>query len=118
MNDTAYIELHTLRKEYELTCSENAILMKESAEYLERMNNLVYIASDLNTQIKILEEEKASLVTSVRLVNEDKRQLIMEAKRLGNVYEREPSSEVSNQTTHCESTQNENSMQNEQHIIK
>jgi hypothetical protein len=39
----------------------------------------------------------------------------MEAKRLGNVYEPEPSSEVSNQTTHCESTQNENPMQNEQH---
>ena len=77
-NDTAYIELHTLRKEYELICSENAILKKENAEYLERMNNLVYITSDLNTKIKILEEEKASLVTSVRLVNEDKRQLIME----------------------------------------
>jgi outer membrane lipopolysaccharide assembly protein LptE/RlpB len=35
-NDTAYIELHTLRKEYELICSENAILKKENAEYLER----------------------------------------------------------------------------------
>ena len=114
-NDTAYIELHTLRKEYELICSENAILKIENAEYLERMNNLVYITSDLNTKIKILEEEKASLVTSVRLVNEDKRQLIMEAKRLGKVYEPEPSSEVSNQTTHCESIQNENPMQNEQH---
>jgi hypothetical protein len=79
------------------------------------MNNLVYITSDLNTKNKILEEEKASLVTSVRLVNEDKRQLIMEAKRLGNIYEPEPSSEVSNQATHCESTQNENPMQNEQH---
>jgi uncharacterized membrane protein YfhO len=75
----------------------------------------LYITSDLNTKIKILEEEKASLVTSVRLVNEDKRQLIMEAKRLGNVYEPEPSSEVSNQTTHCVSTQSENPMQNEQH---
>jgi hypothetical protein len=39
----------------------------------------------------------------------------MEAKRLGNVYDPEPSSEVSNQTTHCESKQNENPMQNEQH---
>ena len=41
------------------------------------MNNSVYIASDLNTKIRILEEEKACLITSVRLVNEDKRQLIM-----------------------------------------
>ncbi len=48
-----------------------AILKKENAEKLERMTNLVYITSDLNTKIKIIEEEKASLVTSVRLVNED-----------------------------------------------
>jgi hypothetical protein len=39
----------------------------------------------------------------------------MEVKRLGNVYEPEPFSEVSNQATHCESTQNENPIQNEQH---
>lgn len=77
-NDTAYIELHLEKNTNLYICSENAILRKENAEYLERMNNLVYITSDLNTQIKILEEEKASLVTSVRLVNEDKRQLIME----------------------------------------
>jgi hypothetical protein len=39
----------------------------------------------------------------------------MEAKRLGNVYEPKPSSAVSNQATHSESTQNENPIQNEQH---
>ena len=105
-NDAAYIELHTLRKEYELICSDNAILKKENAEHLERMTNLINITSDLNTKIKILEEEKASLVTSVRLINVDNRQLIMEAKRLGSVYDLKPSPEVSNQATHCKRTQN------------
>ncbi len=46
LNDAAYIELHTLKKEYELICSDNAILKKENAEYLERMTNLIYITSD------------------------------------------------------------------------
>ena len=55
-NDTAYIELHTLRKEYELTCSENAILREENAEYLERMNNLgpVYTYPDSFVSANIL----------------------------------------------------------------
>jgi uncharacterized protein (DUF3084 family) len=116
-SDTAYLELHTLRKEYELVCSENANLKKENVEFLERMNNSVYIASDLNTKIRILEEEKACLITSVRLVNEDKRQLIVEANRLRNDYERIPSPDVTNQVVmHSENTQNKKPIQDDRLI--
>ena len=48
--------------------------MRENAEKTERMNNLAYILSDLNTKIKILEDEKASLVTAISLLNDDYRQ--------------------------------------------
>ena len=70
-SDNAHSELDRLRKEYELIRLENANLKEENAKCSERMNNLAYIVSDLNTKIKVLEEEKASLITAVRLINED-----------------------------------------------
>ena len=70
-SDNVHSELDRLRKEYELIRLENANLKEENAKCSERMNNLAYIVSDLNTKIKVLEEEKASLITAVRLINED-----------------------------------------------
>ena len=70
-SDNAHSELDRLRKEYELIRLENANLKEENAKCSERMNNVAYIVSDLNTKIKVLEEEKASLITAVRLINED-----------------------------------------------
>lgn len=32
-NDTVHLELHTLRKEYDIICSENTSLKKENTEY-------------------------------------------------------------------------------------
>ena len=52
--------------------------MKENVKCSERMNNLAYIVFDLNTKIKVLEEEKASLVTAVRLINGDQNNQILE----------------------------------------
>ena len=75
--NTEHTELCKLQHELEVIRRENETIRKENAQYLERMNNLAYIVSDLNTKIKILEEEKASLVTSVRLLNEDYRQIIL-----------------------------------------
>ena len=90
-----------------------AILKKENAEYLERMTNLVYITSDLNTKIKIIEEEKASLVTSVRLVNEDNPAINHGSQVLRKCYDLKPSPVVSNQATNCKSTENEHHTQND-----
>ena len=66
LKNTEYIELCKHQYELEVLRREDETLKKENVQYLERMNNLSYIVSDLNTKIKILEEEKASLVTSVR----------------------------------------------------
>ena len=67
-------ELHKLRQENEDYRCQNENLLRENAEKTERMNNLAYILSDLNTKIKILEDEKASLVTAISLLNDDYRQ--------------------------------------------
>ena len=78
LKNTEYIELCKLQHELEVIRREHETIKNENAQCLERMNNLAYIVSDLNTKIKILEEEKASLVTSVRMLNEDYRQVILE----------------------------------------
>ena len=67
-------ELHKLRQENEDYRCQNENLLRENAEKTERMNNLAYILSDLNTKIKIIEDEKASLVTAISLLNDDYRQ--------------------------------------------
>ena len=77
-SDNVHSELDRLRKEYELICLENADLKEKNAKCSERMDNLAYIVSDLNTKVKVLEEEKACLVTAVRLINEDQNNQISE----------------------------------------
>ena len=50
---------------------ENAKLREENIALNERINNLGFILADLNTKLKISEEEKASLLTSIRLIQLD-----------------------------------------------
>ena len=38
------------------------------------MNNFAHTVSDLNTKIKILKDEKASLITAINLLHDDYRQ--------------------------------------------
>ena len=78
------LELCKLRNEYEVMFSENTNLKKENAEYLACMNGLAGTIADLNIKIKTLDEEKATLEASVRLLNEDQRQLILKNINLGN----------------------------------
>ena len=73
-SDTTRLDLYKLRDEYQAICSENANLRKENAEYLTCMNGLAGTIADIEIKIKTLDEEKASLETSVLLLNEDKRQ--------------------------------------------
>ena len=50
---------------------ENEKLKEENIALNERINNLGFILADLNTKLKISEEEKASLSTSIRLILSD-----------------------------------------------
>ena len=50
---------------------ENEKLKEENIALNERINNLGFILADLNTKLKISEEEKASLLTSIRLIQSD-----------------------------------------------
>lgn len=50
---------------------ENSQLKKENQSLVNRMDNLGYILADLQNKIKIAEEEKASLMTAIRLIQSD-----------------------------------------------
>lgn len=50
---------------------ENKRLRCENTDLTERMNNLGLILADLNTKLKIAEDEKASLLTAIRLIQSD-----------------------------------------------
>ena len=98
--------MYKLRNEYEVICSENANLKKENAEYLACMNGLAGTIADLNIKIKTLDEEKASLEASVRLLNEDKCQLILKNSNLGFDHGREQSLVETTQVKNNEDTNN------------
>ena len=108
-SDTTRLELYKLRNEYEVMSSENANLRKENAEYLACMNGLAGTIADLNIKIKSLNEEKASLEASVRLLNEDKCQLIFNKNNVSYDHEREQSLV---ETTQVEKNGNTNNNQN------
>ena len=57
-------KLQALRK-------ENLELKKENGSLTERINNLSYILADLQDKVKNAQEEKASLITSIRLLYKD-----------------------------------------------
>ena len=48
--------------------NENEKLKKENEFLVERLNNALFAASDLNTRVKELEKEKSCLVTVIKLV--------------------------------------------------
>ena len=50
---------------------ENSQLREENVALNERLNNLGSVLSDLNTKLKTSEEEKASLLTAIRLLQTD-----------------------------------------------
>ncbi|CAB4020284.1 Werner syndrome ATP-dependent helicase-like [Paramuricea clavata] len=50
---------------------ENKRLRCENTDLTERMNNLEFILADLNTKLKIAEDEKTSLLTAIRLIQSD-----------------------------------------------
>ena len=112
-NDTTRLELYKLRNEYEVMSSENANLRKENAEYLACMNGLAGTIADLNIKIKSLDEEKASLEASVRLLNEDKCQLILKKNNLGYDHEREQNLvEITQVEKNGDTNNNQNSLPN------
>ena len=76
LKNTESHELWKIKHELKVIRSEHEIVKKENAQYLERISNLAFIVSDLNTKIKLLEEEKLSLITSVRILNEEYRHII------------------------------------------
>ena len=48
--------------------NENEKLKKENEFLVERLNNALFAASDLNTRVKELKKEKSCLVTAIKLV--------------------------------------------------
>ena len=50
---------------------ENSDLRKENDRLTERKNNLSFILADLQNKAKCAEEEKASLITTIRLLYKD-----------------------------------------------
>ena len=54
---------------------ENTQLMRENDSLKERFNNRSYMVSDLNTKIKSIEDEKLSLVTALKLLQEDRKSI-------------------------------------------
>jgi predicted nucleic acid-binding Zn-ribbon protein len=59
-------KLHT-----EYVHTENAKLKKENEALRERVQNLEYTMSDLNTKFKDLENEKMSLITVIKILRHE-----------------------------------------------
>jgi hypothetical protein len=53
---------------------ENTTLKKENAELAEQVNNYKFIVTDMKAKIKDLENEKNSLITVIRILQEDQKQ--------------------------------------------
>ena len=51
--------------------SDNLLLKEENKALKERLTNLSYIMSDLNTKVKDCENEKLSLVTAIKIIQAD-----------------------------------------------
>lgn len=74
-----------------------------------RMSNLAYIVSDLNTKIKVLEDEKAiSLVTTVRLINDEQYCKTLEKTQPENDHKSVPPPITAKEAVHNETTKNTN----------
>lgn len=51
--------------------NENGRLKEQNLLLTDKLNTVSYIVSDLNTKIKDLEDEKASLVTTIKIINDE-----------------------------------------------
>lgn len=65
-------ETHTSssREYIEFLLKENASLKGQNAGLIERANNLSYIMSDLNSKVEDLENDKKSLTTAIKILQE------------------------------------------------
>jgi predicted nucleic acid-binding Zn-ribbon protein len=70
-NLNSELELSRLRKENAELKNENAMLKNENEQITERVNNLNLVLADLQNKASSAEEEKASLITSIRLLYKD-----------------------------------------------
>ena len=59
---------------------ENTQLRRDNDDLRERFNNCSYIVSDLNTKIKNIEDEKLSLVTALKLLQEDSKSVSLKSR--------------------------------------
>ena len=66
-NLNSELELSRLRKENAELKNENAMLKNENEQITERVNNFNLVLADLQNKASSAEEEKASLITSIRL---------------------------------------------------
>ena len=55
---------------------QNRELTEKNELLEERLNNLQFVASDLNTKNKDLENEKASLITALKILQADNREIL------------------------------------------
>ncbi len=61
----------TVRDDRDFLVKENGKLKQEIGKISDEANNYKYIISDLNTKIKELEDEKKSLITAIKIVQND-----------------------------------------------
>ena len=61
----------TMREDRNSLIRENTKLRQEIGILSEQVNNYKYTTSDLNTRIKQLEDEQKSLITAIRIVQND-----------------------------------------------
>ena len=63
----------TVRDDRDFLVKENGKLKQEIGKISDEANNYKYIISDLNTKIKELEDEKKSLITAIKIVQNDQK---------------------------------------------
>ena len=71
INDSREIERQLYVSRQNELQSENLLLKEENKALKERLTNLSYIMSDLNTKVKDCENEKLSLVTAIKIIQAD-----------------------------------------------
>ena len=62
--------INTADQYIRVIAEENEKLKLENSSLTDRLNTVSYVISDLNSKIKDLESEKASLVTTIKLIND------------------------------------------------
>ena len=71
INDSREIERQVYVSRRNELQSESLLLKEENEALKERLTNLSYIMSDLNTKVKDCENKKLSLVTAIKIIQAD-----------------------------------------------